>query len=211
MAPSAQGIEQLHHPASGVRCVHTPGAQAHASASAMAAIGQRRGRRRATRLGQQPGASRATAQRADQQRRDACRQPDGASSARAAHLPAGPVASAPFTPVAPWRRRCWQAAQAARPPAGPARTNEGATNESFRFSARLSMAASRTWCGASAATSRLTSRASRARPAWSDSTGACSTASTSSCSMAQASSGFNSPNASAASRPAASRDAETAR
>ena len=63
------------------------------------------------------------------------------------------------------------------------------------------MAASRTWCGASADTSRLTSRASRARPAWGDSASACSTASTSSCSMAQASSGFrNSPSASAASQ-----------
>ena len=87
-------------------------------------------------------------------------------------------------------------------PGSPSSTNQnsGATTESFRFSARLSMALSRTWCADSALTSRLTSRASCARPASSDSPSARSTASTSSCSMAQASSGFrNSPSASAAS------------
>ena len=72
-----------------------------------------------------------------------------------------------------------------------ANQNSGATTESLRFSASDSMADSRTCTAVRALTSRLTKRASCARPAGSDWPSASSTASTSSCSMRQASKGLS--------------------
>ncbi|OIQ64192.1 hypothetical protein GALL_542570 [mine drainage metagenome] len=78
-------------------------------------------------------------------------------------------------------------------PGRPSSTNQkiGATTESFRFSARVSMALSRTWVAVSWLTSRLTSQRRRSRPASSDWPSAASTASTSVFSMVQASKGLS--------------------
>lgn len=79
--------------------------------------------------------------------------------------------------------------------------------ESLRFSAKVSMAASRTSVALSCVVSRLTSRDSRARPAGSDSVSAASTAMTSSASMRQASRGLSSRPSTAAA--ATSRSGES--
>ena len=78
-------------------------------------------------------------------------------------------------------------------PGRPNRANQkiGATTESLRFSASVSMALSRTSSALKPAISRLTSQRRRSRPAASDSPRASSTACTSRRSMAQASRGLS--------------------
>src|SRR6267154_1537785 len=87
-------------------------------------------------------------------------------------------------------------------PGKPPSTNQksGAISESLRFSARVSIALSRTSVGVKTAVSRLTSRRSCSRPAARLSASALSTAATSSYSSRQANKGFSSTPRSAAVR-----------
>ena len=116
------------------------------------------------------------------------------SSARAAHLPAQAQWRPPRAAGYPHMASAVLAKRYSAAPGRPSSTNQnsGATSESHRFSARVSMADSRTMPASSTVVSRLTKRASCCCPASSDWPNASSTATTSSCSMAQASMGLSS-------------------